>query len=249
MVDSPEGSQASLIEANRDRAVKSSHGGMGAAGFISTEDAAQAGAFLASAGEIAVINPQTGGLPNFEIAVVWDNVAVKKSATVLGKIIKKKILKKGVDLDLGCLYRLKNGLRGGLQAFGKQHGSLGEAPYITLGKDERTGDSEGIDELILVNGVHWAEIDRILVYVYIYDGARNWQTVRPQIQVRVPGEQPMVVTLNTSRAEMAVCAVATLENIRGGIKLTSCLEYFPGHSEMDRAFGFGLEWEAGSKDA
>ncbi len=154
-----------------------------------------------------------------------------------------------MDLDLGCLYRLKNGLRGGLQAFGNQHGSLKEAPFIALGRDERTGDRDGIDELILVNGAHWADIERILVYVYIYDGARNWHAVRPQIQVRVPGEQPMIVTLNTRRSEMVVCAVATLENVRGGIKLTSCLEYFPGHSEMDRAFGFGLEWEAGSKDA
>ncbi len=80
MVDSPEGSQASLIEANRDRAVKSIHGGMGAAGFISVEDAAQAGAFLSSPGEIAVVNPPAGGLPNFEIMVAWDNVAVGKKA-------------------------------------------------------------------------------------------------------------------------------------------------------------------------
>ena len=247
MVDSPEGSQASLAEANRDRAVKSTYGGLGAAGYISAEDAAQAGAFLSRPGEVAVINPPAGGLPDFQIAVAWDNVAIEKGG-VLGKIIKKKVLKKGVDLDLGCLYRLKNGLRGGLQAFGKQHGTLEGPPFIALSKDERTGDRNGIDELILVNGAHWADIERILVYVYIYDGARNWQAVRPQIQVRVPGEQPMIVTLNTSKAEMAVCAVATIENIRGGIKLTSCLEYFPGHSEMDRAFGFGLEWEAGSKD-
>lgn len=248
MVDSPKGSQGSLEEANRDRAVRSRHGGMGAAGYISAEDSHQAGAFLSKAGEIAVINPPSGGMPKIEIAVAWDNVAVEKSKGILSKFVKKKVLKKGVDLDLGCLYRLKNGLRGGMQAFGDEHGAWAKPPYIALSGDERTGDRAGPDENIIVNGQHWDEIERILLYVYIYDGARNWHAVRPQVQVRVPGEQPMIVTLNASKSEMAVCAVATIENVRGGIKLTSCLEYFPGHAEMDRAFGYGLEWETGSKD-
>ena len=72
--------------------------------------------------------------------------------------------------------------------------------------------------------------------------------MRPQIQVRVPGEQPMVVTLGARQKKMSVCAVAGIENIRSGIKLTSYLEYFPGHFEMDRAFGYGLSWESGKKD-
>lgn len=248
MVDDPSGSQASLLEANRDRSVRSAHGGLGAAGYISAADAHQASAFLSTPGEIAVINPPDAGLPNFEIAVAWDNVAVESSKGILEKIIKKKVLKKGVDLDLGCLYRQTNGLRGGLQAFGDQHGALDKDPYIKLSSDERTGDRRGPDETVVINGAHWGDFERILIYVYIYDGARNWESVRPQIQVRVPGEQPMIVTLNASKKEMAVCAVAMLENVRGGIKMTSCLEYFPGHAEMDRAFGFGLEWETGSKD-
>lgn len=247
--DTSHGSQRSLEEANRDRAVRSRYGGLGAAGYISARDSHQASAFLSRAGEVAIVNPPEGGLPDFEIAVAWDNVEVEQAGGFFSRFFKKKVLKKGVDLDLGCLYRKKNGLRGGLQAFGEHHGALESAPYIFLSGDERTGDREGPDETIRINGAHWDEFDRILVYVYIYKGARNWDSVRPQVQVKVPGEQPMVVTLNAARTEMAVCAVAMLENVRGGIKLTSCLEYFPGHASMDRAFGFGLQWEAGSKDA
>lgn len=249
MVDSPNGSQASLEEANRDHARRSRHGGLGAAGYISAEDSHQASAFLSVSGEVAVINPPAEGMPKIEIAVAWDNVAVEKSGGFLSKFIKRTVLKKGVDLDLGCLYRLKSGLRGGVQAFGNLHGGWNEPPYIALSGDERTGDAAGPDEMILINGHHWNEIEQILLYVYIYDGARNWHEVRPQVQVRVPTEQPMVVTLNASNKRLPVCAVAMVENVRGGLKLTSCLEYFPGHAEMDRAFGFGLEWEAGSKDA
>lgn len=247
--DIPQGSQASLEEANRDRAERSSYGGIGAAGYVSPDDEVQPGSFLSQPGEIAVINPPKNGMQDFRIAVAWDNVAVEESGGgILGRFIQRNVYNLGVDLDLGCLYRLKNGERGGLQAFGEKFGALNEPPYIALSRDERTGDKKGIDEMILVNGTQWQNMERILLYVYIYDGAKNWESVRPQVQVRVPGEKPMIVTLQTAKTEMAVCAVALIESVRGGIKLTSCLEYFPGHAEMDRAFGFGLEWEDGSKD-
>ena len=244
----PQNSQTSIIDADRDRAVKSRYGGLGAAGYISQFDEEQPGTFLTTPGEVAIVNPPAGGLPDFNIGVAWDNVAVEGEAGLIKRFFKKKIVKAGVDLDLGCLYELKNGSRGGMQAFGKMHGALKEEPWIFLTGDERSGDRDGPDETILVNGAHWGEIERILIYVYIYEGARNWAAVKPQIQVRVPGEQPMVVTLNAQRPEMSVCAVAGIESIRGGIKMTSYLEYFPGHAEMDRAFGFGLAWEEGSKD-
>lgn len=243
----PTDSRASINEANRYRAEKSRYGGAGAAGFISSFDAHQAHAFLSRAGEVAIVNPPAEGLQDFDIAVEWDNVAVVNETNFLKRLFKKKVAKAGVDLDLGCLYELKNGQRGGMQAFGSAHGAQHEAPYIWLTGDERTGDRAGPDEQIHVNGAHWNDIERILLYVYIYKGAGNWAAVKPQVQVRVPGEQPMIVTLHAQKTEMALCAVASLENVRGGIKLTSILEYFPGHAEMDRAFGFGLEWEQGQK--
>ncbi len=246
----PNNSQESLEEANRDRAERSAHGGLGQAGYVSERDRHQAGAFLSAAGEVAVVDLPAGkALPNFNIGVAWDNIAVEAETNFLKKLIKKNVLHAGVDLDLGCLYKLKNGRRGGMQAFGDIHGALMEEPYILLSGDERKGDRVGPDEVILVNGAHWNDIDQILIYTYIYDGARDWGSVHPQIQVRVPGEQPMVVTLNARKSSMKVCAVAGLESVRGGIKMTSYLEYFPGHAEMDRAFGFGLEWESGSKDS
>jgi tellurite resistance protein TerA len=246
--ETPKGSAASILEADRDRAVKSRYGGMGAAGFISPDDSSQMGTFLSGAGEVAIVNPIDGGLPDFHIGMAWDNVAVERQKGFIQKFLKKKILRRGIDLDLGCLFTLKNGTRGGLQAFGQDHGAYDSEPFIFLSGDERKGDKQGPDETILVNGSRWSEIEKILIYVYIYDGAQNWASVRPQIQVRVPNEQPMIVTLNAQKKHMALCAVAGIENIRGGIKMTSYLEYFPGHAEMDRAFGYGLEWEAGRKD-
>ena len=57
----------------------------------------------------------------------------------------------------------------------------------------------------------------------------------------------MIVTPSTHHSELEICAIAEIENIRNGMKLTNHSEYFPGHAEMDRAFGYGLEWDDGEK--
>ena len=249
-------SRNSIIEATRSRAKFSKHGNTkGAAGFISPYDDDQPASFLSKPGETAIVNPTKEGIADFEIGVAWDNVTPLQGKTkktgffekILGKAEKVVEKSKGVDLDVGCLYELKNGKRGAIQAFGEMFGSLEEEPYIKLSGDERTGEAEGEDEIIFVNGKRWDEFKRIIIYVYIYGGADSWEMVKPQIQVRVPEEKPMIVSLSARREELALCAVAGLENVRGGIRMTNFLEYFPGHAEMDRAFGFGLEWADGRK--
>lgn len=253
-----EGSRHSIEEATRSRATFSTHGrSKGAAGFISREDDSQPADFLSKPGQTAIVNPTKEGIKNFEIGVAWDNVPTRVKTTKKAGFFKKLLggkdtvkttkKKKGVDLDLGCLYELKNGKRGAIQAFGEGFGDLEKEPYIKLSNDERTGEAEGEDELICVNGVKWNEIKRIVIYIYIYDGADSWASIKPQIQVRVPEEKPMIVSLGAKKQDLSVCAVAGLENIRGGIKMTNYMEYFPGHLSMDRAFGFGLSWEDGQK--
>ncbi|HPF78583.1 MAG TPA: TerD family protein [Alphaproteobacteria bacterium] len=248
-------SRSSILEATRSRAKFSEHGkSKGAAGFVSPYDDSQPADFLSRPGQTAIVNPSKEGIKNFEIGVAWDMVSVKQTTKkagfmerFFGKGQNQPTRHKGVDLDIGCLYELKNGKRGVIQAFGDMYGALDEEPYIHLSGDERTGEAEGEDEVITVNGHRWDEFKRIIIYIYIYKGASNWETVKPQIQVRVPEERPMIVSLNARREELALCAVAGLENVRGGIRMTNYMEYFPGHAEMDRAFGFGLEWDDGKK--
>ena len=142
---------------------------------------------------------------------------------------------------------MEDGTRGVLQAFGDKYGNFAGYPYLALSGDEKTGNAEGFDEYLAVNAKHWAKIKRILVYAYIYEGAARWSDITPQIIVDVPGENDLVARLGAHNDALDLCAIAELENVRGGIKLTNRSEYFPGHEEMDRAFGFGLEWSEGSK--
>jgi tellurite resistance protein TerA len=244
-------SMDSLTEATRSRAKFSGHGGIGAAGYVSDTDD-NSYQFLGTTGQTDIFNPHENGYGKIRIGAAWQNLRVEKSQNFISKFI-KKAAKVGIDLDLGCLYELHNGQRGSIQAFGEVFGSLKEPPYISLLGDDRTGDDDddddGEDEIIYVNGQKWPEIKRILIYLYIYDGAEHWAEVQPQVQVRVPDEKPMIVTLHTLKSELSLCAVAMMENVRNGIKMTNITEYYPGHAEMDRAFGFGLEWDDGEKSS
>lgn len=245
-------SSDSISEATRYRADRSRYGGAGAAGFISPKDSAGMSGFLSKPGETGIINPQQNGFNDFTIGVAWDVIALNKKPTgFFAKLFGAgpRRIEKFADLDLGCLYELKNGKKGAIQAFGKDFGALKEEPYIHLSGDERTGTAEGHDEVITISGAHWDEIKRMLIYIYIYSGAESWAQVHPQIQVRVPGEEPMVVNLNAIDEKLVLCAVAMLENVRGGMRMTNVMEYYPGHPSMDRAFDFGLEWDDGAKEA
>ena len=56
-----------------------------------------------------------------------------------------------VDLDLGCLFELKDGKKGAVQALGNSFGNFTEEPYMYLDGDDRTGESVG-GENLFING-------------------------------------------------------------------------------------------------
>ena len=236
----------SLIEANRSRVEFSGHGNaQGAAGERMGSYDPDNSEFLRDPGQFIAISPGPKGFEGIRIGVSWDNVQTEKTG-FFSKLV-KKVAHSGVDLDIGCLYEMQDGTRGAIQAFGEKFGDINAPPFIKLSGDERTGNAKGIDEFITINGQHWDKIKRLLIYIYIYDGAPHWAEINPYTIIDVPGEHDLVVTLSTYKEELCVCAVGGLENVRGSIKLTNYTEYFPGHNEMDRAFGFGLDWGDGKK--
>jgi tellurite resistance protein TerA len=246
MTKKPPSSGDSIREATRWRASASGHGGAkGAAGVRESSFDPENCDELSNPGQNIAVNVGLEGFGEIMIGAEWDNVHVEQ-AGFFGKLL-NKATKKGVDLDIGCLYELHDGTRGTLQAFGEKFGSFDAPPYISLSEDERTGDAEGFDEKLLINGAHWDKIKRVLVYIYIYGGAPNWSLIKPRVFIDVPGENDLMVTLKHHNDALDICAVGGLENIRGSIKLTNYTEYFPGHPSMDRAFGYGLEWEDGEK--
>ncbi len=200
---------------------------------------------LRQPGQSIAISPGAKGFEEILIGVAWDQI-VEDDTSFLGKMLKRQKTR-DIDLDIGVLYELEDGSRGAVQAFGEKWGDFENAPFMQLSGDEREGDEEGHDEFIRINGAQWSKIKRVLVYLYIYGGAPNWAQINPKVMIDVPGEDDLVVTLSQHNDALAVCAIGGLENVRGGIKLTNYTEFFPGHAEMDRAFGFGCDWGDGAK--
>lgn len=153
----------------------------------------------------------------------------------------------GIDLDLGCLYELKNGRKGTVQALGNTFGSLVNAPFISLDGDDRTGASVS-GENLRINGNKISEIKRILVYTFIYEGVANWQQADATVTIKYPGADDIVVKMDTFNSSNKMCGLALFENVNDEtFSVEKIVQFYQGHQALDKAFNWGLRWVAGRK--
>ena len=154
---------------------------------------------------------------------------------------------KGIDLDLGCLYELKNGQKGAVQALGNAFGNFNNAPYVSLDGDDRTGASvEG--ENLRINGNKLSEIKRILVYTFIYEGVANWKQADAIVTIRYPGAEDIIVKMDTYDSSNIMCGLAMFENQDDQtFRVEKIVQFYQGHQALDKAFNWGMKWKAGKK--
>lgn len=158
----------------------------------------------------------------------------------------------GIDLDLGCMYEMADGRPGLVQALGNAWGDYDRPPYIKLAADDRTGQSKD-GENLTINGDHFSDIKRALIFAFIYQGAADWAATDGVVTINMPDQTPIEVRLNQGNKQM-MCAIAMIENRSGSLQVTKLEEYFSqqgresAHELMDRRFGFGLRWTTGRKD-
>lgn len=156
------------------------------------------------------------------------------------------IRKPQIDLDLGCMIELHGGGKAVVQALGNSFGNLAGPPFARLMADDRTGASlDG--EFLKINGDQWSQIRRVLIFAFIYEGTPSWAKADAVISLRVPGQPELLARLDSHSDRHGMCAVAMLENVNSAIQVSKLVEYFAGHPEMDRQYGFGFRWTAGSK--
>lgn len=152
----------------------------------------------------------------------------------------------GVDLDLGCLFELKDGRKGTVQALGRSFGSLQDEPFVMLDGDDRTGTKVG-GENMRINGARLRDIKRIVVYAFIYQGAANWAQANGVVTIKGGGPE-IVVRMDEHGSRKGMCAVAMITNVGDQtFSIERLVEYFSGHRELDEAYGWGLRWKTGSK--
>lgn len=151
--------------------------------------------------------------------------------------------KSTLDLDLGCMYRLKDGRKGVIQALGNAFGSLTNHPYISLDQDDRTGQSSDGENLRFSK---LELLDVAIVFAFIYEGAPNWESAKGVVTVKQGGGD-IVIKMDNPESGKIMCGLIKMENTGHGLVVTKLENYFAGHKELDQAFGFGFNWTAGHK--
>jgi tellurite resistance protein TerA len=152
----------------------------------------------------------------------------------------------GIDLDLGCLVEMQNGDKGVVQALGNCFGTLSEPPYIQLDQDDRTGQSTDGENLFL-NLDNFSDIKRILVFAFIYEGAASWSQAQGVVKLFAPDGSQIEVRLDGEAAGKSMCGIAMITNNGGQVSISREVFYTNGHEELDRRYGWGMRWVAGSK--
>jgi tellurite resistance protein TerA len=152
----------------------------------------------------------------------------------------------GIDLDLGCMLEMQNGFKTVVQALGNVFGSFDQRPYAHLLGDDRTGDSAS-GETLLINGAHWDQFKRVLIYAFIYEGVPDWATAQAVVTIQAPNIPEVIVNIDEPGMNKSMCAIALLENQDGEIRVTKLIEYFASHRPMDERFQFGFQWRPGKK--
>jgi tellurite resistance protein TerA len=206
--------------------------------------------------------PPAGGsinLHKIELKKRGDSINLQKNSGNLGEILinlnwdqkKKKAGWFGggsnLDLDLACLYELKDGSKGVVQALGNSFGSLNRPPFIALDGDDRTGTVK-TGENLRINGNMIKEFKRVLVFAFIYEGAANWAEANGVVTIKQSGGPDIEVRMDEHEKNKGMCAIALFENVKDQtFSVEKLVSYFGGHKNMDEAYRWGLKWVAGSK--
>ncbi|WP_433335641.1 TerD family protein [Spirillospora sp. CA-294931] len=159
-------------------------------------------------------------------------------------------LRRGTDLDLDlcCLWELKDGRKGIIHALG-DFGALNRAPYIQLDQDDRTGTVE-TGENLTINLDHTAEFKRILVFAEIYDGADDFRGLSATATLFPLNSPPIDMTIDGCVDASRDAVLALIENVNGELVVRREGHFVlppPGRPRwgkmsVDQRYGWNLEW-------
>ena len=121
-------------------------------------------------GDTISLEKKSSSFGKIHINLNWDQTSGGAKKGFLGSLLGGG--SNGVDLDLGCMFEFKDGSKGIVQALGNHFGQLDRSPYIFLDGDDRTG-SVSLGENLYINGKHWDQIKRVMVFAFIYEGVAN----------------------------------------------------------------------------
>lgn len=151
---------------------------------------------------------------------------------------------RGIDLDLACMYRLKDGRQGVIQALGNSFGAADQPPYIKLDKDDRSGASANGENMDFFRP---ELIDFAVVFAFIYEGVPNWRSTNARVVLSQQGAPDIEVQIDNPNSNERFCVLASLTGRDGGLEVRREDLFFNSHRAVDAHYHFGFRWVAGHK--
>lgn len=148
------------------------------------------------------------------------------------------------DLDLGCMWELKDGSKGVIQPLGGRMGSESGPPWIYLDKDDRSGAAADGENLYIVRP---EMIKRVMVFALIYEGAPDFKSVGGTMTIRDQNGSETIVELDDPESNRPFCAICTITEHGDSVVITKEERYLNDHREADEQYGFGFSWRARRK--
>lgn len=202
---------------------------------------------LSKSGDSHKLSLAKGANASIHVNLKWSQRTVKKSGGIIPKWLGGSgggDTTEGADLDLGCMYEMADGSKSVIQALGEAFGSKTSAPFILLDKDDRSGassDGENLD-------VFRADlVKRVLIFAYVYDRSTDFAAVAARVTMKASNGEEVEVVLDNPTAGRTFAAIAMITNEGGQLVIRKEEQYFGGHIECDRHYGFNFEWHQGSK--
>ncbi|WP_106401911.1 TerD family protein [Actinocorallia populi] len=160
-------------------------------------------------------------------------------------------LTRRLDLDLCCMWELRDGRKGMIDPLARSFGAFGEPPYVLLDADDRTGArTEG--ENLTINLDHGPEFRRLLVLAVIYEGAESFAGLNATATLHPQGGAPIEMFLDEcDRPRARTAVIARIDNVDGELVVTREGRYFAdegrkgGKQLADEAYGWGFRWTVG----
>ena len=101
---------------------------------------------------------------------------------------------------------------------------------------------------LMPDGNRIAEIRRVLVYTFIYEGVANWQQADATVTIRYPGAEDLIVKMDSFNSSDIMCGLVLLENVNNEtFSVEKIVQFYKGHEALDQAFHWGMRWKAGRK--
>jgi tellurite resistance protein TerA len=136
--------------------------------------------------------------------------------------------------------------RGGDKNEVTNQGCYTESPWIWHSGDEKIGEGDG--ESILINPKGIPDIERIMVYCFIYEGAAKWNETNAVATIKVSNHPDIIVEMGQQSNSETFCAlVEILIDTNQEITVKKLVSFHEGHEDCDSFYNWGMTWTEGDK--